>query len=132
MRFVDANVFIYILTRSPKDSFEISQRILKRVEQGEDAMTTTAILQEVVDWLEYTKRRGQVKAFLNAVNSYANMHKITASWQDMLSAPEYMETNDLDYVDALTIQVMKKNGISEIYSNDKDFDRVRGIGRIWN
>ena len=132
MRFIDANVFIYILIKSPRESFETSRKILKRIEAGEEAITSTAVLQEVVDWLEYNRRRLEIKLFLTAVNSYISLRKATTSWEDMLSALDYMEAEDVDYVDALTLHTMKKNGLDEIYSNDKDFDRVTWIKRIWD
>lgn len=131
MRFVDANVFIYILIKSPRESFETSRKILQRIEAGEEAITSTAILQEVVDWLEYNRRKKEIKFFLTAVNSYISLRKTTPSWEDMLSALDYMEAKDIDYVDALTLHTMKKNGLEEIYSNDRDFDRVTWIKRIW-
>ena len=131
MRFIDANVFIYTLIKSPRASFEASRRILKRIEGGEEAITSTAVVQEVVDWLEYNDRRQEVKAFLTAVNSYLSLLKSAASWKDMLSALDYMEANDIDYVDALTLQLMKKNRVDEIYSSDRDFDRVKWARRIW-
>lgn len=131
MRFIDANVFIYTLTKSPQTSFETSRRILKRVEEGEEAITSTAIIHEVADWLEYNDRRREVKAFLIAVNSYVSLRKSAASWEDMLSALDYMEANDIDYVDALTLRLMKRNGVNEVYSNDRDFDRVEWVKRIW-
>jgi len=42
-----------------------------------------------------------------------------------------MKKYDLDFVDALILQTMKKNNVKEIYTNDKDFNRVEGIRRIW-
>ena len=132
MRFVDANVFIYILTKSPRESFETSCKILNRIEAGEEAITSTAVLQEVVDWLEYNRRRPEIKVFLTAVNSYISLRKATPSWEDMLSALDHMEAEDVDYVDALTLHTMKKNGLDEIYSNDRDFDRVTWVKRIWD
>jgi predicted nucleic acid-binding protein len=37
MRFVDANVFIYVLVKSPKEAYETSKQILQRIENGEEA-----------------------------------------------------------------------------------------------
>ena len=111
---------------------ETSRRILKRVEAGEEAITSTAVLHEVVDWLEYNGRGQEVKAFLIAVNSYVSMRKSVASWEDMLLALDYMEAENVDYVDALTLQMMKKNSVDEIYSNARDFDRVTWVKRIWD
>jgi predicted nucleic acid-binding protein len=42
-----------------------------------------------------------------------------------------MRHKQLEFVDALNLQIMKKHGITEIYSNDKDFDRVEWVKRIW-
>jgi len=131
MRFVDANVFIYCLVKSTEDAYRVSREILQRVEEGEEAITSTAIIQEVVDWLEYNNRRKEVKAFLTAVNSYLTLRKAEAMWQDMLAALHDMEKFKLDFVDALTLQTMKKNDVTEIYSNDTDFDEVKWVKRVW-
>jgi predicted nucleic acid-binding protein len=131
MRFVDTNVFIYVLVKSPQRDFEISQRILKRIENGEETATSLAVIQEVVDWLEYNNRKKEVKSFLTAVNSYLTMNKLNNTWDDFLTALNNIEEHKIDFVDALTLQTMKKNNIDEIYSNDKDFDRVKWAERVW-
>jgi predicted nucleic acid-binding protein len=131
MRFVDANVFIYVLVKSPKEDYEISKGILKRIENGEETATSLAIIQEVVDWLEYNNRKKEVRSFLTAVNSYLTMNKLAVPWDSFLAAQDDVDKHKIDFVDALTVQTMAKNKISELYSNDKDFDRVPSIKRIW-
>ncbi|HEX9862860.1 MAG TPA: type II toxin-antitoxin system VapC family toxin [Candidatus Bathyarchaeia archaeon] len=131
MRFVDANVFIYVLVKSPNKDYEISKGILERIENGEETATSLAIIQEVVDWLEYNNRKKEVRSFLTAVNSYLIMNKLTIAWDDFLAALDDVDKCGIDFVDALTLQTMKKNKINEIYSNDKDFDRVQWIKRLW-
>ena len=131
MRFVDSNVFIYVLVKSPKDDYETAKRILQRIEEGEAAITNTAVVQEIVDWLEYNNKRREVEKFLTAINSYITMEKAEVSWNEMMEAISDMKKYDLDFVDALTLQTMKKNNVKEIYTNDKDFNRVKGIKRIW-
>jgi predicted nucleic acid-binding protein len=131
MRFVDANIFIYVLVESPEKDFEISKRILKRIENGEETATSLAVIQEVVDWLEYNNRKKEVRSFLTAVNSYLTMNKLDNTWDDFFTALNDVDEHRVDFVDALTLQTMKKNKINKIYSNDKDFDRVKWIKRIW-
>jgi len=131
MRFVDANVFLYVLVKSPKDAYETSKQILQRIENGEETLTSTAVIQEVVDWLEYNNRKQEVKDFITAINSYLTMNKITTPWEDMLAALDDIEKHDIDFVDALTLQIMKGNNTEEIYSNDKDFDKIEWVKRIW-
>jgi len=131
LRFVDSNVFIYVLVKSPKDDYETAKRILQRIEEGEEAITNTAVIQEIVDWLEYNNRRREVEKFLTAINSYITMKKAEVSWNEIMEAIDDMKKYDLDLVDALTLQTMKRNDVNEIYTNDRDFDRVKGIRRIW-
>lgn len=131
MRFVDANVFIYVLVKSPEKDYKISQRILRRIENGEETATSLAVIQEVVDWLEYNNRKKEVRSFLTAANSYLTMNKLNTTWDDFLTALNDVDEHNIDFVDALTLRTMKKNKINEIYTNDKDFDRVKSIERIW-
>ena len=131
MRFVDANVFIYILVKSPKKDYEISKGILERIENGEETVTSLAIIQEVIDWLEYNNRKKEVRSFLTGINSYLSMEKLSVAWDDFLPALNDIDEHQIDFVDALTLQKMKKNKIKEIYSNDKDFNRIEWIKRIW-
>ena len=131
MRFVDTNVFIYVLVKSPKKDYEISRAILERIEKGEEAATTLPVIQEVVDWLEYNNRKKEVHNFLTAVNSYISMEKLCASWDNFLPAMDDVHKHAVDFVDALTLQEMKKRKITEIYSHDKDFDRIEWVKRIW-
>jgi len=131
LRFVDANVFLYTLIGSPKRDFETSKAILKRVEEGEEAMTSLAVIQEVVDWLEYNGRKKEAGVFLAAVNSYTKMKKVSNRWRDLPRASAMAEKEGIDFVDALTLAVMRREKIAEVYSNDKDFDRIAGIKRVF-
>ncbi len=131
MRFVDANVFIYVLIKSPKKDFEISRGILERIEKGEQAATSVAVIGEVVYWLEYNNRKKEVHSFLLALNSYLSLEKLGVSWDCFIPALEDVYEKQVDFVDSLTLQTMKKHGIVEIYSNDKDFDRINWVKRIW-
>jgi len=130
MRFVDSNIFIYVLAQSPKGLSKICKSILKRIEDGEEAVTSTAVVQEVVDWLEYNNRKSEVKTFIRAANSYLTLWKVSNEWKDFLEATKDVDKYDIDFVDALALQIMKREKTSEIYSNDLDFDRVEGIRRI--
>lgn len=131
MRFIDSNVFIYVLVRSPRDDYEFSKKILQRIENGEEAITNTAVIQEIVDWLEYNGRRGEVRKLLIALNSYISMRKAEVLWVDFMNALNDVEKYALDFVDALILQTMRRNGVKEIYSNDRDFDRVGWVRRVW-
>jgi predicted nucleic acid-binding protein len=131
MRFVDANVFIYLIVQSPQKDYEISERILKRIESGEEAATSLPVIQEVIKWLEYNNRKKEIGIFLTAINSYLSMNKLAITWGNFLPSLQDMHGKQIDFVNSLTLQTMKQNNITEIYSHDKDFDRIDWVKRIW-
>ena len=131
MRFVDANVFIYAFIQSPKKDFDVASEILTRIEKGEETFITLPVFQEVVDLLEYNNWRKEVTSFLIAINSYVSLQKITPTWKDYVPALDDMKKYGMEFVDALTLQEMKRCACPQIYSNDKDFDRVDWVKRIW-
>ncbi len=131
MRFVDTNVFIYSIIKSPKKDFEISNQILHRIENGEIVATSLAVIQEVVDFLEYNGRKKEIGSFLMSINSFLSMNKLAPTWSNFLPCIGDLYFKQIDFVDALTLQLMKENKITEIYSHDKDFDRVDWVKRIW-
>jgi predicted nucleic acid-binding protein len=131
LRFVDANVFLYAIIKSPKKDCEIAQAILKRIENGEATATSLAVVQEVIDFLEYNKRQKEIRPFLTVINSYLKMEKLAENWNDFFPAIDDKDSYGFSFVDGLTLQIMQKHKITEIYSCDKDFDRVKGIKRVW-
>jgi predicted nucleic acid-binding protein len=120
-----------MIIKSPAKDYQISKNILERIEKGEAAATSLAVIQEVVDWLEYNNRKKDVRSFLIVINSYLSMNKLTITWNSVLPCLEEMQGKQIDFVDSLTLQIMKQNKIKEIYSHDKDFDRIEWVKRIW-
>ncbi len=131
MRFVDANVFIYQIMQSPKEDYEISERILQRIERGEETAISLSVIQEVIKWLEYNHRKKEIGNFLIAINSYISINKISIAWENFLPSLENMNKKQISFVDSLTLQIMSAYKINEIYSSDKDFDRIDWVKRIW-
>ena len=85
MRFVDSNVFIYVLVRSPKDDYKVAKKILERIEGGEEAVTNVAVIQEIVDWLECNNRREEIEKVKAGVKESAG--EGTASAKPSKKAP---------------------------------------------
>jgi len=130
MRFIDSNIFIYVLIQSPKDVYETCRRILKRIENGEQTIVSTSVIQEVIDWLEYNNRKKEVETFVKAVNSYLKLRKVSNTWKDFIGALDDAQKYEIDFVDALTLQTMKRHKIKEIYTNNRDFEKIEWVKRI--
>jgi len=135
-RFIDANVFINWLKAKPtlvlKDETALtSGYILHRIEKGEEALTTVTVKDEVAVWLSRYKVDALNK-FLTLLPGYTTLEIATPSITDQSKAGKLMGKYKLGYTDLVTLQTMKRHGISEIYSSDTGFDTVPEIKRVFD
>ena len=117
-RFVDTNVFIYAITGHPKFG-ETAKAILKRVEDGEDAVTSTLVLCEVAWVLEAMGRQGDIKATLEMILSYDNLDVADFDADDLLVGANHTAIYDMDFNDGVNVSIMERLNVKEVYSNDE-------------
>jgi predicted nucleic acid-binding protein len=123
-RFVDTNVFIYALTAHPLFG-KIAQTILERIENGEEALTSTLVLCEVAWVLEAMGKQGDIKPTLEKVQSYKTLEVVDFSRDDLLVGANNMATENVDFNDGVNLALMMRLGVDEVYSNDK-----KHLGRL--
>jgi predicted nucleic acid-binding protein len=150
--FLDANTFVYHFAADPHYG-PASRGLLDRVErQDVRGVTSTHIVTEVAHRLvamEAVTRFGWPQAgvayrlrknaseiqklvlFKAAVESILNskVNVLTIASPLNLAAADVSRRWELLSSDAMAIAVMKAAGISNLASNDSDFDRVVGIDR---
>lgn len=117
-RFVDANVFIYALTAHPLFG-KVARGILKRIEEGESAVTSTLVLCEVAWVLEAMGRQGEITPALEKVLSYRSLEVVGFDSDDLLLGASNMSSLGVDFNDGVNLVLMMRRGISEVYSNGK-------------
>ena len=117
MRFVDANVFIYAVTAHPRFGGR-AKRILKRIEGGEPAVTSTLVLCEVAWVLEAMGRQGDIRPTLEKILSYRSLEVVGFDEDDLLMGGNNMVVHNVDFNDGVNIAIMMRLGVSEVYSND--------------
>lgn len=131
MRFVETNVFIYVITAHPHFG-NVAKEILTRVERGEQVVTSTLVLAEICAWLEYHKMKNKIGTFFETLESYPSLKKIETLYEDMLRAAELAyQYRALEFFDRVYLSQMQRVGITEIYSNDRGFDRVPEVKRVF-
>ena len=109
-----------------------ARRILERIQDGEEAATSSLVVAEVSAWLEHRKRNREVNLFLEMVDSYPTLSKWETTFEDELRAREFERLFPrLEFFDRVYIAQMERLKLKEIYSNDRGFDRVPGIKRIF-
>jgi uncharacterized protein len=131
LRFIDTNVFIYVLNSDP-DFGPTAKRILQRIEEGEETVTSTLVAAEVAAWLEFNKRKHAIPPFFMSLESYPSLTKIETTYSDELTANKLVTRYpQLRFFDRVYLAQMERTGLKEIYSNDKGFDKVAEVSRVF-
>ncbi len=137
MRFIDASVFLYAFLKPkrplPRQIVELKEnakKIVSRIDGGEQVVTTVVHISEIADIVEAKASRLLAATVVEALLSKENIIVYPVAPGDYIAAVEIARTYRIGVNDAVAILYMKAEGIDEIYSFDKDFDKVPGITRI--
>ena len=134
MRFLDTNVVLRYLTRDDEIKAKACFELLRRVQQGEEELTTCeAIVAEVVyvlssPRLPYRLDHEQIRARLLPILTLRGV-RLPHKHVCLRALDLYASSAFLDFEDALAVAHMERRGTAEIVSYDRDFDRVSGIRR---
>jgi predicted nucleic acid-binding protein len=152
--FIDANIFLYEVFNHPKFG-ENAYRILKDVENGViKGITSTLVLDEVLhkmilievsekfnfpmkDTVPFLKKNPKEIPLLDSswkdidrIQEIENLTVVGISPDVFKNSINIAKKNMLLAHDAQHVAVMKYESISNIASNDGDFERVEGI-TVW-
>jgi predicted nucleic acid-binding protein len=136
MKFVDASVFVHAFIRPKRELKphevkikQAAQKIVKRINEGEKIAISVVNLTEIANLLEACMSLDEalvIEEFL-----IRNAKLVTVNKQQYFEAIKIAKEKRVGLNDALTYVIMLKNKIYEIYSFDKDFDKLEGIKRIY-
>ncbi len=130
MRFVDSNVFVYSLAADPEYG-ETAKAILSRIEHGEEAATSTLVVNQVVSYLRWKKKPTSIPQFLEFLQSLPSMTKTETSFADYVEAKKRSEEKWGLFDDFVIARQMERLNLEEIYSNDSDFDHIENVKRVF-
>jgi predicted nucleic acid-binding protein len=137
MRFVDASVFVHAFIR-PRRELRHHERSLKskargivaRINEGESVVTSVVHFAEVAnlleDWMPFSDA-------LTLEREICNRDTIVVQpvdRHDLIVALSIAAEASIGMTDALAVSLMDREGIREVYSFDKDFDRIPKISRV--
>jgi predicted nucleic acid-binding protein len=130
---VDSNIFVYHLAADQVYG-ERAKKIIERIEGGEESFTSTLVIAQVCSYLKWKKQENVIPLFLSFLKGLVSLQKVETSILDFEEARNIQRRYNLSWTmwdDILIVAQMKRIGINEIYSNDKDFDRIPQIKRIF-
>ena len=138
--YIDVNVFVYWLGEHPlfgKTAHEWIQKISKTsLSSSIEYVTSSLTVYEVLCVLaglagKNLKNRPFIEQITGALTQLKGLTIEPLKPNDLIVATELLSSNKLDYKDALHLAVAKRIGAQKIITNDKDFDEIADIQRIF-
>jgi predicted nucleic acid-binding protein len=138
MRFLDANVFVYAyykpkkqLSEKEHQMKEHAKTIISNISKGkEDIMISVVHISEVANVLKHGMSQEQLTTIIRGLFMIDNIKIMDVTKDGYVAATELGEDLKLEPNDALAIDIMQQNNITEIYSFDEHFNQIEGIKRL--
>ena len=129
MFFIDTNIFAYaLLDRGRKGA--ACTGLLDQVVRGKQASTSPLVLDELMWVLAKNGRAGSIPSVVAKVCAMPNLTVLPVGGQTAEQASKLVAEFGLKPRDAMHLAVMREHGLSAILSDDRDFDKIKGIKRI--
>lgn len=133
MRFIDTNIFLRHLTNDDLAKARRCFELFQKAKRNEISLTTSeSVIAEVIYLLAskkvYNLNREEIVIRLRPL---LNLPGLKVPYRNVfLRALEIYATYTIDFEDALSKAHMERQKISDIYSYDADFEKLRGLIRI--
>jgi predicted nucleic acid-binding protein len=129
--FIDTNIFLRFLTKDDHSKYEKCKEIFRKAVEGEIVLATSAMVIAELIWtlISYYKvSKTDVIKKVSIIVSTESLHLPEKNL--IMDALVLYGRKNIDYIDAYNAAFMRRQGLSEIYSYDEDFDAIEGIQRM--
>lgn len=129
--FLDTNILLRYLTRDDEQKAQRALALLLKVERGEERIITSSlVIFEVVFTLQsfYKVPRQRIKELILPIIALRGLQLPDKSVYN--HAFDLYTSKNISFADAYNAAYMLSEEISNIYSWDRDFDKIEGIIRV--
>ncbi|MEE8359200.1 MAG: type II toxin-antitoxin system VapC family toxin [Candidatus Hydrothermarchaeales archaeon] len=129
MIYLDSNVFI-IAALYTDDVGEKARELIKAIEEGEVKAATSALTYDEVYWaVKKLKDKNAAHKAGGGLLMLPNIHILEVDRNVLFTAHKLLSDYSLDPRDAIHAACAISKKISDIVSQDGDFDRIKGLKR---
>jgi len=130
-KFVDANIFLRFLTKDDPQKGLRCKKLLEKAQRGETELYTSHLVVAEVMWTlqsRYKLTREDIAEKMRVILEIGGLKVDSVSL--LQSALLLYEKAHISFIDAYNVVLMKAEGIKEVVSFDKDFDKLKFVKRI--
>jgi predicted nucleic acid-binding protein len=135
MRFVDTMVFIKWGQATLTEALQNEETstcgyILTKIRDGEEALTSGLVKDEALIWFS-RYRASRLSDFIRSLTALTHIKIAEPTLEDELEAAKLYGRYPLGISDLISLSIMKRHGVNEIYSADKGFEQVSTLKRVF-
>ncbi len=131
---VDTNILVYALDDSDEFKHEVANDLFESLIAGDEKLAvSTQILSETLNVFAMAKMAQSsfnfedVYSIISDIVHLSKIPKLLVTSETVLGAAKLHTQFNVRFYDALIAATMKENGITTIYTEDKDFEKISGI-----
>jgi predicted nucleic-acid-binding protein len=131
MKFIDTNIFIRFLTNDIPEKADACERIFKEAaEKNERFFTTEMVIAEIIWVLEsyYELPKKEVQKLVEKI--LITPFLFFPQKDLILNALTLYGNINIDYIDAYNATTLRDQGVAEVYSYDRHFDKIEWVSRL--
>lgn len=130
-RVLDANVILRFLLNDHPDQSPRCRELFRRLRDGEEAVALPEVVISDVVWTLGSFYRWPPDRIYAFVEALVTIDAVRMRRKEVvLLALRLFAERNVDFSDALIAAEMLHSGQGEIYSYDRDFERIAGIRRV--
>lgn len=131
MIFIDTNIFLRYFEREDELAYRKTEMLFTEIVNGNiTGISTSLVIAEVIWVLEkfYGWHKEEICNNIELILKTPNIRFVERNI--LIEAINLYKEKNISFIDAYNYFFMKANGVDEIYSFDKDFDRLPDIKRL--
>ena len=131
MKFIDTNIFIRFLTNDIPEKADACEHLFREAaKKNESFFTTEMVIAEII-WVLESYYELPKKEVQEMVEKILITPFLFCPQKDLiLNALSLYGDKNIDYIDAYNASILKEQGIKEVYSYDRHFDKINWVNRI--
>ena len=135
MRFVDTTIFIRWGQATPLEALRSEEvslcgYILAKIRDGEEALISGLVKDEALIWFSRHKA-SRLSVFVGSLAALTHLKMVEPNLEDELEAAKLYGKHPLGISDLINLSIMRRHGVSEIYSTDRGFEHVPTVKRVF-
>ena len=131
MKFINTNIFIRFLTNDIPDKAAACEDIFREAaEKNESLFTTEMVIAEIIWVLEsyYELPKKEVQEMVEKI--LITPFLLCPQKDLILNALTLYGDKNVDYIVAYNASILREQGIKEVYSYDRHFDKIDWVRRL--